>query len=312
MVKQKLENVGDVVVEQEAEDVNAFAPDVDANGDVTQQSDATQEEPEEELSNVSASEQEKTLVREKRALLKDVGLIGAAYGAGKTSMISLAERVTEAAMSGSINPKDAEDIYNRFKEKADAKATLDDLTSPVPDAATADKPSQVDDDKSKKQQLSKLRSFIKLGNEYEDDGLDIVRRARNIHLRMLEGDRKAVMQGSTYTILVSVASHQVKDGKGVPMTDDEIEDFLGVEQHDKAPPDGMAKLEAALANAKAAQKGGKERAPIESEHLDRAIQALREAIAEQPNGEERLKAIDEKANKQEEKAAVAAFKASRA
>ena len=223
MVKQKLENVGDVVVEQEAEDVNAFDARY-ANGDVTPQSD----EPEEELSNVSASEQEKTLVREKRALLKDVGLIGAAYGAGKTSLISLAERVTEAAMSGSINPKDAEDIYNRFKEKADAKATLDDLTTPVPDAATADKPSQVDDVKSKKQQLSKFRSFIKLGNEYEDDGLDIVRRARNIHLRMLEGDRKAVMQGArTRSSLPS--PHQVKDGKGVPMTDDEIEDFLGVD-----------------------------------------------------------------------------------
>ena len=208
--KKKLENVGDVVVEDEvdASSADAFAPDVDANGDeVTQQgNDANNEEPEEELSNVSASEQEKTLVREKRALLKDVGNIGAAYGAGKTSMISLAERVTEAAMSGSINPKDAEDIYNRFKEKADAKATLDDLAVPVSDAATSEKPAQVDDDKSKKQQLSKLRSFIKLGNEYEEDGLDIVRRARNIHLRMLEGDRKAVMPGSTYTILVAVAT----------------------------------------------------------------------------------------------------------
>jgi hypothetical protein len=220
--------------------------------------------------------------------------------------------VTEAAMSGSINPKDAEDIYNRFKEKADAKATLDDLTTPVPDAATADKPAALDDVKSKKQQLSKLRSFIKLGNEYEDDGLDIVRRARNIHLRMLEGDRKAVMQGSTYTILVSVASHQVKDGKGVPMTDDEIEDFLGVDARETTPPDGMKKLEDALNSAKAARKGSTTRAPIDSEHLDRAIQALREAIADQPDGEERLKAIDEKANKQEEKAAVAAFKASRA
>jgi hypothetical protein len=311
MVKQKLENVGDVVVEDEAEDVNAF----DTNGEaVTPGSNpvSDNDEPEDELSNVSASEQEKTLVREKRALLSDVGKIGAAYGAGKTSLIALAERVTEAAMSGSITPKDAEDIYNRFKEKADAKATLDDLTTPVSDAATSEKPAQVDETKSKKQQLSKLRSFIKLGNEYEDDGLDIVRRARNIHLRMLEGDRKAVMQGSTYTILVSVASHQVKDGKGVPMTDDEIEDFLGVDAVDKPAPDGMAKLEAALANAKAAQKGSATRAAIESEHLDRAIQALREAIAEQPNGEAKLKAIDDKANKQEEKAAVAAFKASRA
>ena len=109
--KKKLENVGDVVVEDEvdASSADAFAPDVDANGDeVTQQSDAqrvTRTRDEEELSNVSASEQEKTLVREKRALLKDVGNIGAAYGAGKTSMISLAERVTEAAMSGIDQPE---------------------------------------------------------------------------------------------------------------------------------------------------------------------------------------------------------------
>jgi hypothetical protein len=294
----------------DASSADAFAPDVDANGDeVTQQgnnNDANNEEPE-ELSNVSASEQEKTLVREKRALLKDVGNIGAAYGAGKASMISLAERVTEAAMSGSINPKDAEDIYNRFTEKADAKATLDDLPAPVSEAAISEKPAQVDDVKTKKQQLSKLRSFIKLGNEYEEDGLDIVRRARNIHLRMLGGDRKAVMQGSTYTILVAVATAQVRDGKGVPMTDDEIEDFLGVDVHEKAPADGMKKLEDALNSARAAQRGGKERAPIVSDNLDIAIGALRAAIAEQPNGEAKLKEMDDKVAKQEEKAA-AAFK----
>ena len=96
------------------------------------------------------------------------------------------------------------------------------------------------------------------------------------------------------------------------MTDDEIENFLGVDVHEKLPADGMKKLEDALNSARAAQRGGKERAPITSDNLDVAISALRNAIAEQPGGEEKLKEIDDKSKKSEEKAAVAAFKASRA
>jgi hypothetical protein len=330
--KRKLLNVGDVVVEDDTIELAPHAPayagvetgetavfdpaDAPEAPPAAPASEAPElafahpstnsgedEDPEEEtpedLSNISEKDRIRQLTRERNALLKSVSKIGVEYGAGKTSMISLAETVTEAAMHGAIGPTDAEEIYDKFRESADKRATLDDA-GVVPDAALSEKPSDVDPVKSKKQQLTKLRRFIILGNTFEDDAATVVRTARNVHLRMLDGDRAALKKGSTYSILVDIAREQLTDArKGVPMTEGDIETFLTVDVAEKAPPDGIKKIEDALNSARAAQRGGKERAAIANDDLDRAIDHLRAALG--ALSPERLIALDAKHAKGEEK-----------
>ena len=310
--KSKLVNTGEDAGEVEVTSVDAIAEtmsvDETHSGEaVNSESDAVEDQQtQEDLENVDEAETERQLKREKNALLKDVAKIGEAYGAGKTSMISLAERVTESAMSSAIGVKDAELIYDRFKRTADARATLDDASMPVPEAAlqekfVADPKAKADgQDASRAQQLSKLRSFIKLGNQYQDDGLDIIRRARNVHLRMLQGDRKAVTPGSTYTILVKVATEQCKkDHSGVPMSDADIEDYLSIEPKVSEPATPGKKLLDALIAAEAAKRGSAERAPVTSDNLEAAILGLRAAIGEQGDGQALLDAHDAKGRKKE-------------
>lgn len=341
--KKVIENVGDVDVEsdvigeasvvdvsslddvssadtQEADTADANYSDGVTNSasdteGVASEAEAEQDAAEEEaLSNISDKASENQARRERNAFLKDVAKIGASYGAGKTSMIALAERVTEEAMNKVIAVSDAEEIYKRFREAANAKATLDDAPAPVTDAATSESPATVkDDDKSLPQQLAKLRAFIKLGMVYDTEALDLMQRARNVHLRLLLGDRKSVKAGSTYTIMNSVATQHVGPKgeilrSGKVMTDDDIETFLYVDAGAKADPTAADKLLAAIVAAEAARRGSAKRGPIQSEALDEGIQKLREAMADCEGGEERLKKHDAKQAKKDEAEAVAAFR----
>jgi hypothetical protein len=308
--RSKLKNVGNedearvsAETEANAEETMAETPDAGeteqaseqsspAGEEVTQESEADQADLENAGVNVDEASDERRLRRERNTLLRDVAKIGEAYGAGLTSMISLAERVTEAAMHKAIGPKDAEDIYNRFREKADAKATMDDAGL-VPDAATMEKAPKADPEKSRAQQLSKLRTFIKLGNTFDEDAADIVRRARNIHLELIAGDRSTVKVGSTYTILVGVASEQMSKARaGQPMTNDDLYAWMSVEAREPQLKDGAGKILDALVSALAARKGGADRAPVTSESLDAAIDCLRAALGEV--APERLQAYDDK------------------
>lgn len=255
----------------------------------------------EELSNISEDEHERQTKRERTALLKDVAKIGEAYGAGRASMINLAERVTEAAMTPSIGIKDAEEIYDRFRKRADDKATLDDAGL-VPDAAFA---APEKGNASRDQQLTKLRAFIKFGNEYQEEALDTIRTARNVHIRMLAGDRDTVKKGSTYTHMTAIATEHIKKDnkrKGVPMSEAEIEEYLTVTPKESEPATPLKKLMDALNSAIAARKGGRERAPIDHPALNAAIENLQEAVGDQTGGPEELAKQAAKREKKEEQA----------
>jgi hypothetical protein len=232
------------------------------------------------------------------ALKRTVTALGAQHGAGKTSMIALAEAVTEAAQDGVINDQQTGEIYDKFREGVTAKSTYEDAGI-VPDEAAMERIPGVD--KSRDQQLSKLRQFIHLGNKYESDALDLVRKARNMHIDLLRQAvaspeaKSGVKPGSTYSILVDVARAQLKKQKdaieagkkaGVKhtglapvLTDAELNDLMTVEVTSSAPMTGEEKLLAAYITAKAAEKGGKERNPVPSDALSNAIEWLRQALA---------------------------------
>lgn len=337
--KRRLENVGEAAdestvvgaapegVEQESggfapgtlEQINESMSDGEQTVDNAQQSAPSTVTPQSNTDNGDNEDDQssdRAKRREKNALLREVGKIGEQYGAGKTSMISLAEAVVEAAQAKTIGPNDADELYQRFKKGADAKAVLDDAGI-VPDLATVEK-GGVDDDKSKTQQTSKLRTFIKLGNQYEDDASDLIRRARNTHLELLKGDRKLVMAGSTYTVLCGVAAQHVgekgKARNNAIMDDAELRGFMAVEPRDTKVKDSAQKLLDALVTAEAARRGSDERAPITSAHLDDAIESLRMAFGDVEGGEgiKTLDAYDAKIAKREQDAAdKAAAKAER-
>ena len=317
MARKKLDNTGDTATieevvtlddldpNSESEAAPSTAPEAPEGEDGQRSSDhSSQEAPEEaneEESNIDEADIERALKREFNNVLKDLGKIGVAYGKGKTSMISFAERLTEAAMTGAIGPKDALKLYDRFREAADNAAMLDDNANPIPDAAVNEKPATVDPVKSKDQQLTKVRSFIKLGNRFKNDGVQIVRTARNVHLRMLSTvDRKAIKPGSTYTILCSVATEQCAvNGKAQkwtkPMSESDIEAYLSVDVPETTPADGAKKVMDALIAATAAHKGGRERGPVDDPALVDAIDALRTVLGR--IAPDRLAEHDAKANK---------------
>lgn len=230
--------------------------------------------------NISEAQEEKVRRREYKALIKDVKEYGANKGVGATSMINLAERVTEAAMKHAIYPDDGNAIYDAFAEARDKKGQLDDVGA-VPDEANMEKAPNQSTEDSYNSQLSKIKSFIKLGNKHDKSAGDLVRRVRNIHIGLLKGDRETLKKGSTYTIMTSLASANEKrtTAQGV-MTDQEIRDYLYVAPKPETAKDGIGKMEDALASCKAARKGGKDRDPIDNVHLDNAISELRQAIGE--------------------------------
>ena len=231
--------------------------------------------------NTSEADDEKARKRQYRQLIKKVASLGTEYGAGKISMIALAETVTEAAMRKAVYPDDAEALYDKFKEMADDKATIDDAGL-VPDAATSEKPDNKTADQSRASQLSKLKNFIKLGNKFNDDAGDLIRRARNIHLEALKGDRVGLKKGSTYSILTGIAGANEKrnDKTENEKTDEEIHKYHTVPVKEDTTHDGAKKILDALISAKAARNGGKEREPVSNVHLDNAINELSQALGE--------------------------------
>lgn len=287
--------------------------------------DSAQDQADQEAAGVNATQKDDEAARKRgyRALLKDVGVTGADYGAGKTSMIRLAEVVTEGAMHDIISPEHADEIYDKFRAAADAKGTIEDAGL-VPDEATMERAPANDkgDDKSRAQQLSKLRAFIKLGNKFTDDASDIVRRARNIHLGLLQGDRKTLKPGSTYTWLCNTATAQLKHATTTKTThvfsDDEITALMTQEVEEPKTKEGADKLLDAIIAAKAAQNGSADRAPVPSDELAAAIDYLQQALAAvDPNKlkeyEDRLADAEaKKAEAEAKRAEAAAAKAAKA
>lgn len=260
--------------------------------------------------NIDEAQEEKVRAREKRALMTAVKQYGGLYGGGKTAMINLAERVTEAAMKKAIDGSNVEEIYKAYKEAADKKGQLDDAGI-IPDTATMEKaPVQTNED-SYKSQLSKLGHFVTLGNKFDEDAGDFVRRVRNIHIKLLEGDRSTLKVGSTYSIMSQLASvcHKRNVTQGV-MTDSEIHDWLYVPKVENAPVTGPKKILDALIAAESAKKGGKEREGIDNVHLDAAILELQQALGEV--GKELLDAhVAEKAKAEADAQAKADAKAAK-
>jgi hypothetical protein len=234
------------------------------------------------------------------ALKRVVMGLGAQHGAGKTSMIALAEAVTEAAQDNVITPDNVAEIYDKFREGVTAKSSYEDA-GVVPDEAAMDRIGNVDQDKSRDQQLSKLRQFIYLGNKYESDALDLIRTARNMHIDLLRQAltsaeaKRGIKPGSTYSILVDVARAQLKKqkeaveagrksgtkhtGLAPVLTDAELSALMSQEVKETAPMTGEEKLLAAYLTALAAEKGGKDRNPVPSDELANAISWLRAALA---------------------------------
>lgn len=226
----------------------------------------------------------------------DVFKLGALHGGAKTSMIALAEVVTEAAMDGAITVDQVPDIYDSFKRGATKASVYEDAGEVSDEAAMGMAPA-----KSIEQQLSKLRQFVILGGKYESDALDLIRKARNMHIELLRaanGDaevKKGIKPGSTYSVLVDVARLQLKKQKdaveagkksGVkhtglaPLaTDVELRDLMTQEVREAVEKTGEDYLLDTLNKAKATYRGSKTRNAITSDELANAIEWLRQALA---------------------------------
>jgi hypothetical protein len=222
--------------------------------------------------------------------------LGKLHGGGKTSMIALAEAVVEAAQDGAITPEQTSEVYDKFKEGVTKASSYEDAGEVSDEAAMGAAPA-----KSLEQQLSKLRQFVYLGNKYESDALDLVRKARNMHIELLRvangsaDAKKGVKPGSTYAILVDVARAQLKKQKdaveagkktGVKhtglapvLTDDELRGLMTQEVKEPVDKTGEDYLLDTLIKAKATYKGSDKRNAITSEELANAIEWLRQALA---------------------------------
>ena len=320
MVKRnKLVNTGNEDVNPEAEIDNEFNQDTNPEGNETTTQDSEQDaadreaagipdKPTRSATNASASAsngsnapKDASPRMQLNALKRTVMGLGAQHGAGKTSMIALAEVVTEAAQDNVLTPDLVGDVYDKFREGVTAKSTYEDA-GVVPDEAAMDRIGNVDQDKSREQQLSKLRQFIHLGNKYDSDALDLIRKARNMHIDLLRQAlgsaeaKKGVKPGSTYAILVDVARAQLKKQKDAIeagkkpgatkhtglaplLTDAELSAIMTQPVNDKGPMTGEEKLLSAYLTALAAEKGGTNRNPVPSDELSNAIQWLKAALA---------------------------------
>ena len=264
----------------------------ESNGEDANGGDAGDNEPD--------VDDEKSRNKARRALNKEIKAIGEAYGAGKTSMIALAEAVTEAAANNTISPENAGEIYDLFRKNADAKATMDDIGL-VPDEAIMEKAPAETTDKSRAQQVSKVGAFIKLGNKFDETAVGLIRRARNMHLSLLAGDRKTLKPGSTYTTLYAVATAQMKKENlkpPRPLTDEDLAAIMTQEPKAEAKPKtGADKIVEAIKAIRQAQNGNNaegeaRREPVESAHLDDALNSLRAALGEVDGGNDALADYD--------------------
>ena len=335
-------NAGQDTEAHEVDFEQELPPDeAEVTGEATQQSEPVNEGPTEpseqeqadlEAAGVNTDEVNETKARkrEHKLLMKDLKEYGTLYGGGKTSMINLAERVVESAMKKAISPADAGNVYDTFKKAAEAKATMD-TGDVIPDAAAEENAPIATNEESYKAQVRKIEDFIALGNTFDDseDGAsDLIRRARNIHIKLLEGNRETVKKGSTYTILTGIAAAHVgrqakrKVSQG-PMTDDEIHKHLWVEpKPENQPADEWSKVEQALAAANSAQRGGRGENPrpaitadtLAGKHLQEAIESLRQCLGEgAPERLQKMEAAEAEAQRLKDQAAAdkAAKKASK-
>jgi hypothetical protein len=228
-------------------------------------------------------------------LKKKVQDLGEQLGGGKTSMIRLAEIVTEAAQDGDISVAQVPEIYDRFKAGAAKGSTMTEIGEVSDEAAMGMAPA-----KSIEQQLSKLLRFVYLGIQYNTDALDLIYKARNMHIELLRaanGDaevKKGIKPGSTYSVLVDVARAQLKkqkdaveDGKksGVKhtglaplLTDAELRDIMTQEVKEPVDKTGEDYLLDTLIKARATAKGSDKRNAITCVELDNAIEWLRAAM----------------------------------
>jgi hypothetical protein len=223
--------------------------------------------------------------------------LGKLHGGGKTSMIALAEAVVEAAQDGAITPEQTSEVYDKFKEGVTKASSYEDAGEVPDEAAMGAAPA-----KSLEQQLSKLRQFVYLGNKYESDALDLVRKARNMHIELLRvangsaDAKKGVKPGSTYAILVDVARAQLKKqkeaveagkkpgatkhvGLAPVLTDDELRALMTQEVIEPVDKTGEDYLLDTLNKAKATYRGSDKRNAITSDELANAIEWLRQALA---------------------------------
>jgi hypothetical protein len=275
------------------------------NGEITQESETTeQEQADQEAAgvNVDAQDEKRAKNRQRNALFKKVRNIGEAFGAGKTSMIELAAEVTEAAVNKTVGESDAEELYKEFRKMADKRATTDAGLIP-------------DDDNSETsltQQVSKVRTFIRLGNGMEE-AVDIVQRAIAVHLTAKAANPKAVMKGSTYTVLGSIVTEQLREKyAGQPMTDEQMHKHIARDIVESGPVTAATKVRQALDAAISAQKGNhgdkSYRAPLVSKNLEDAIDALYAALgdaspAAQAEFDKELAEAEQKARDAEERKA---------
>jgi hypothetical protein len=234
-------------------------------------------------------------------LKKKVQDLGEQLGGGKTSMIKLAEIVTEYAQDGTITVEQVPEIYDRFKAGASKGSTMIEVGEVSDDAAMG-----MVSAKSIDQQLSKLRQFVILGGKYESDALDLVYKARNMHIELLRAAnatsnekekaelKKGIKPGSTYSVLVDVARAQLKKQKeaveagkksGVKHTglapllsDNELRDLMTQEVKEPVDKTGEDYLLDTLIKARATAKGSDKRNAITCVELDNAIEWLRAAM----------------------------------
>jgi hypothetical protein len=318
MVKRpKLENVGDETeVDPAAELETSFAPSengANPEGNVETTGETEQDIADQEAAGVipdkptrpaaapaagNGSNNPRTVspTAQFNKLKSDAQKLGAVYGGGKTSMIALAEIVTEAAQDRAITPEQTKDVYDRFKAGVSKASSYEDAGEVPDDAALGSAPA-----KSIEQQLSKLRQFVILGNTYQFDALDLVRKARNMHIELLRaanGDvqvKRGIKPGSTYAIMVDVARAQLgKHKKAVEaakaagqkmqtlaptLTDDELRTCMTQEVINPVDKTGEDYLLETLNKAKATYRGSDKRNAITSDELANAIEWLRQALA---------------------------------
>ena len=307
MVKRPtLANAGDEEFDPSAELDSSFVPEGNPEGNDTDQDIADQEAAgvapaptrptAHAQGNGSNSPRTVSPKAQFNKLKADVFKLGALHGGAKTSMIALAETVTEAAMEDAITVEQVPDIYDSFKKGATKASVYEDAGEVSDEAAMGMAPA-----KSIEQQLSKLRQFVILGNRYQSDALDLIRKARNMHIELLRaanGDaevKKGIKPGSTYSVLVDVARLQLKKQKeaieagkksGVkhvglaPLaTDTELRDLMTQEVKETIEKTGEDYLLDTLNKAKATYRGSKTRNAITSDELANAIEWLRQALA---------------------------------